>query len=202
MALRHVPALPLRFYQRPAEAVARDLLGKVLVQDDGGGGPRRQARIVETEAYIGPHDLASHSARGRTLRNAAMWGPPGHAYVFLVYGMHHCLNVVTGPGRGGHGQAVLLRAAEPLDGWASRLSGPGLLARGFGVTRAHDNADLRRGPLRILDGPPPARVAKTPRIGVDYAKEWAYAPLRFIDADSPHVSQRGAFKSLRSGGVP
>lgn len=179
--------LPRGFYARDAEEVARDLVGKVLVRrmEDG---TRRRARITETEAYVGEHDLASHSRVGRTPRNEAMFGPPGRAYVYLVYGMHHCLNVVTG-GRG-DGQAVLLRAAEPLDGWDADLRGPGRLAQAFGLTRVHDKADLVRGALRIHDGPAPARIEATARIGVPYAREWAEAPLRFHDADSRHVSRR------------
>ena len=171
--------LPRRFYARDAATVARDLLGKVLVHD--ADGVRRRARITETEAYVGSHDLASHSRHGRTARNATMFGPPGHAYVYLVYGLHHCLNAVTG--RVGDGEAVLLRAADPLDGWDARLSGPALLAKAFGVTRADDGADLVNGPLSIRDGPAPARVERTARIGVGYAKDWAHRPLRFLARD-------------------
>ena len=185
--------LPRAFYARDAETVARELLGKVLVRrvdDDAWDEERtvRRARITETEAYVGEHDLASHSSKGRTARNEAMFGPPGRAYVYLIYGMHHCLNVVTG--KPGDGQAVLLRAAEPLDGWDADLRGPGRLARAFGLTRLHDKADLVRGPLRLHDAPPPERIEASPRIGVDYAKDWAQAPLRFHDASSPHVSRR------------
>jgi DNA-3-methyladenine glycosylase len=189
-----VPVLPRAFYARDAEAVARDLLGKVLVLRAADGPPRR-ARITETEAYVGEHDLASHSSKGRTARNEAMFGPPGRAYVYLIYGMHHCLNVVTG--KAGEGQAVLLRAAEPLDGWEADLRGPGRLARAFGLTREHDKADLVRGALRVHDGPAPARVEATARIGVDYAEDWAHAPLRFHDASSPHVSRRPAARRGR-----
>ena len=180
--------LPSSFYARDAATVARGLLGCVLVRRVDGR--LRRARLTETEAYVGPHDLASHSSKGRTRRNAAMFGPPGRAYVYLVYGMHHCLNVVTG--EDGDGQAVLLRAAEPLDGWDADLRGPGRLARGFGVTRADDGLDLVRGPLRLHGGPGPDRVEATARIGVDYAEEWAHAPLRFHDAASRHVSRRPA----------
>lgn len=178
--------LPRSFYARDAATVARDLLGKVLALRLGDG-TRRRARITETEAYVGPHDLASHSRAGPTRRNAAMFGPPGRAYVYLIYGMHHCLNVVTGRREG---QAVLVRAAEPLDGWEVDLRGPGRLARAFGLTRLHDHADLVRGPLRIEEGPAPSAVEESARIGVDYAGEWAGRPLRFHDASSPHVSRR------------
>jgi DNA-3-methyladenine glycosylase len=181
-----VATLPRAFYARDAETVARDLLGKILTLRASDGTARR-ARITETEAYVGEHDLASHSSKGRTVRNEAMFGPPGRAYVYLIYGMHHCLNVVTG--KAGEGQAVLLRAAEPLDGWDVDLRGPGRLARAFGLTREHDKADLVRGALRVLDAPAPARVEATPRIGVDYAEDWAHAPLRFHEAESRHVSK-------------
>lgn len=169
------------FFERDAAVVARALLGCVLVAP---GPPVLRARIVETEAYVGPQDLASHSRHGPTRRNAAMFGPAGHAYVYLVYGMHYCLNVVCGHG---DGQAVLLRAAEPLDGWTARLSGPGLLAKGFGVNRSHDRMDLldEQDPIHLVAGDAPRRIATTARIGVGYAKHWARRRLRFMDANAP-----------------
>jgi DNA-3-methyladenine glycosylase len=179
------PPLPRAFYARDAETVARALLGQVLCHAPPGEA-HRSARIVETEAYVGSHDRASHASRGRTRRNEAMFGPPGHAYVYFIYGMYDMLNVVTGPA--GEGQAVLLRAAEPLEGVERPLNGPGRLARGLGITRALNHADLVAGPLTIHAGAPPAHVAQSPRVGVDYAGEWAAAPLRFFDADSPAVS--------------
>jgi DNA-3-methyladenine glycosylase len=182
--------LPRRFYARDAATVARDLLGKVLVRDVDG--VRRRAAITETEAYVGSHDLASHSRHGVTARNRAMFGPAGHAYVYFVYGVHHCLNAVTG--KEGDGEAVLLRAAQPLDGWDARMSGPGLLARAFGVTRADDGADLTRGPLRILDGPAPPRVVESARIGVGYAGDWAHRPLRFVAHAPPRAQPRNPRK--------
>lgn len=185
--------LPRRFYARDAATVARGLLGKVLVRDVQG--VRRRARITETEAYVGSHDLASHSRHGMTARNRTMFGPPGHAYVYFVYGIHHCLNAVTGSE--GDGQAVLLRAAEPLDGWTARLAGPGLLARAFAVTRADDGLDLTRGPLRILDGPAPAHVDVTARVGVAYAGDWAHRPLRFVAATPTRPGKPG--KAIRGG---
>ena len=102
--------LPRSFYDRDAESVARELLGKLLIRRIGR--LKQVGRIVETEAYLGPHDLAAHSSRGRTARTEVMFGRPGHAYVYLIYGIHHCLNVVTGPGE--HASAVLLRALEPI----------------------------------------------------------------------------------------
>lgn len=149
----------------------------------------RRARIVETEAYVGAHDLASHARFGRTKRNESMWGPPGRTYVYLVYGLHSMLNVVTAPE--GDPQAVLVRAAEPLDGWDARPSGPGLLAAAFHLTRADDGADLVAGPLTLEPGTAPRRIEETPRIGVGYARgDWRDRLLRYVDADSAHVSRR------------
>jgi DNA-3-methyladenine glycosylase len=174
------------FYHRDAETLARELIGAVLVH-------RRQgrifrARIVETEAYVGPHDLASHSSKGRTKRTEVMFGPAGHAYVYLIYGMYEMFNIVAG--KRGSGQAVLVRAAEPLDGWQADLSGPGKLTRGFGITRSHQGMDLTTDRLYILrDSGPVPRIRKTRRVGVDYAGAWKNRLLRFYDADSPSVTR-------------
>jgi len=177
--------LPHSFYARPARVVARALLGKVLVH----GG--RSGRIVETEAYVGEHDLACHAARGRTARTAILWGPPGRAYVYFVYGMHWCFNAVTG--REGRASAVLVRGLEAVEGFDRpvRLDGPGRLCRALGITGAENGVDLSRSELRILDAPPvPGRtVERGPRIGVDYAEEWAEAPLRYWVRGSPGVSR-------------
>lgn len=181
------PPLSRAYYARPAEVVARALLGTVLVRGLPDGSVRR-ARIVETEAYVGAHDLACHAARGRTARTEVMFGPGGHAYVYFVYGMHHMLNIVTGPA--GEAAAVLLRAAEPLDGWSVAMNGPGRLARALGVTRADNGLGLYGPALHIAAGRAPARVVTTTRVGVDYAGAWRDAPLRFYDADSRHVSRR------------
>lgn len=179
--------LPRSFYARGADLVARDLLGASLARRMPDGSVRR-ARLVETEAYVGPHDLASHARFGRTARNAVMWGPPGRAYVYFVYGMHNMLNVVCAPE--GDAQAVLLRAAEPQDDWEVRLNGPGLLARGFGVTRADDGADLVRGSdLWLEAGPPPKRIVADRRVGIDFAGPWAHEHLRFLDGGSKAVSK-------------
>jgi DNA-3-methyladenine glycosylase len=166
--------------------VARDLLGCTLVVDHGEGEMR--VRLVETEAYIGEHDRASHAARGRTQRNAAMYGPPGHAYIYFIYGMYERLNVVTGPA--GDPQAVLVRGAEPLAGVDGRLDGPGRLTRSLGIDRSLFGHRLTDPPMYLTWGPPPGEIVATPRIGVDYAAEWAEAPLRFCDAASAHVSRR------------
>ncbi|MES2155670.1 MAG: DNA-3-methyladenine glycosylase [bacterium] len=180
--------LGVEFYDRPARVVARDLLGKILARRVDG--VVRRARVIETEAYVGEHDLASHARFGRTPRNASMWGPPGRAYVYLVYGMHHCLNVVTSAE--GDPQAVLLRAAEALDGWEARLGGPALLAKAFGLTRKDDGADLLGDAVWLQEGARPTRIATTPRIGVGYAGTWANKRLRF--AVVPQARNRRPFK--------
>jgi len=179
--------LPRTFYAREAEVLAHDLIGTILVHRVDG--EARRGRIVETEAYVGCYDLACHAAKGRTARTEVMFGEAGHAYVYLIYGIHDMLNIVSG--QPGVAQAVLVRAAEPLDGWEANLSGPGNLAKGFGITRRHNGVDMTGDELFILksrDEKPP-RIVRTRRIGVDYAKEWKDAPLRFIDADSPAVSR-------------
>lgn len=178
--------LPREFYARKTITVARALLGKHLVHRHAG--LEQRARIVEVEAYLGPHDLAAHTSRGLTPRTRTMFGPPGHVYVYLVYGMHHCMNVVTEPE--GVGAAVLLRALEPLAGIAGRTSGPGLLCRALGIDRRHDGHDLLGDSLFIADaGERPRRIVRCPRIGVDYAGEWALKPLRFYIAGNAHVSR-------------
>ena len=157
-----------------------------LVHDDGRS--RRAGRIVETEAYLGPRDLAAHSARGRTPRTEVMFGPAGHAYVYFIYGFWNCLNVVTG--RAGVPHAVLLRALEPLGGLTERTWGPGLLCRALHIDRRLNGADLR-GDVLWLEEPrkrPAVRIARATRIGVDYAGDWAHRPWRFFDRDSPFVS--------------
>jgi DNA-3-methyladenine glycosylase len=181
--------LPRAFYARQTELVARELLGKVLVRRLG----RREqrARIVEVEAYLGEKDAASHARRGPTPRAAIMFGPPGFLYVYLIYGMHHCMNFVTETD--GVAGAVLIRAAEPLgeDDDRTALRGPGKLCKGLGVTLADKGCDLTlsAGGLYVADaGEPPPRVARSPRIGVDYAGSWAAKPLRFFVSRHPSVS--------------
>jgi DNA-3-methyladenine glycosylase len=171
--------LPRDFYARPTLRVARDLLGKVLVHRSARGEVRR-ARIVETEAYIGEEDRACHASRGRTARTEVMFGPPGHAYVYFVYGMHHCLNAVTE--REGFPAAVLIRGAVALEGVGGNLVGPGRLTRGMGITRALNGADLCGGTLYVEDAAevPRARVRRGPRVGVAYAGAWARKPWRFV----------------------
>ncbi len=188
--------LPATFYRHDAVTVAKALLGKTLLGDVDG--VRRRARITETEAYVGEHDRASHARFGRTERNRAMYGPAGRAYVYLVYGVHHCLNVVCS--EDGDPQAVLVRSAEPLDGWDARLTGPGLLARGFGVTRSLDGHDLRTPPLWIETGPAPQRIRASPRVGVAYAGPWARRRLRFETAEEGPVAGRRTFKRKHASG--
>lgn len=183
--------LPRAFYARPTEVVARELLGKVLVRRLG----RRElrARIVEVEAYLGERDAASHARRGPTPRAAIMFGPPGFLYVYLVYGMHHCMNFVTE--QDGVAGAVLIRAAAPvgddLDG-ARPYAGPGKLCAGLGITMADKGLDLTAGVgLFVADADqPPPRISVSRRIGVDYAGVWAARRLRFYVAGNPHVSGR------------
>jgi DNA-3-methyladenine glycosylase len=163
--------------------VARALLGQLLVLEPEGGGSARVGRIVETEAYVGPKDLACHSSKGRTARTEVMFGPKGRAYVFLVYGLHCCFNVVTGDGA-----AVLVRALEPVEGLLRRADGPGRLTQAMGITRDHNGVDLLNGPLRLMQGQGVRRIARGPRIGVDYAGAWAKRPYRFWERDNPHVS--------------
>jgi DNA-3-methyladenine glycosylase len=178
--------LPRGFYARETQSVALDLLGKHLVHRSKAG--VRIGRIVEVEAYLGPHDKASHSSKGMTARNRVMFGPPGYAYVYLIYGVHHCVNFVTE--QAGHGAAVLLRALEPVSGVESRTSGPGLLCRAMGIDRRLNGADLCGDTLFITEaGGEPVSVVRRPRIGVEYAGRWARRLLRFYVQANAHVSR-------------
>jgi DNA-3-methyladenine glycosylase len=179
--------LPRSFYDRDTIVVARELLGKLLVHESQG--VKRVGKIVEVEAYLGPHDLAAHSAKGRTKRTEIMFGPPGHAYVYLIYGMYHCMNVVTE--REGHASAVLLRAVEPAENIKGRTCGPGLLCRAMGIDRQLNAQDLLSNDFFIAV-PTKAEsfaIIKRPRIGVDYAKHWAKRHLRFYIKGNPFVSR-------------
>ncbi len=191
--------LPRRFYARPAPAVARDLLGCTLSWRGPAGA--MAGRIVEVEAYLGADDPASHAYKGPTARNRSMFGPPGHAYVYFTYGMHHCLNVVTGAA--GLPHAVLLRALVPTRGLArwraarpdlalGRIaSGPGRLCRALGLDRSHDGLDLTRSGLTLHARPAgylPGEIKAGPRIGIRLARA---APYRFWLAGDPAVSGRG-----------
>jgi DNA-3-methyladenine glycosylase len=204
--MRQNRPLPLSFYRRPAAAVARDLLGRYLVRELGDPDDARLVlRIVETEAYLGEPDRASHAWGGRrTPRNESLYLPGGHAYVYFIYGMHWCLNAVTG--KSGTGGAVLLRAGEPVAGeermienrgWARRprpgdlAGGPGKLCQALAIDRSFDGVLLNGSPLRITQGEPvpEEQIAAGPRIGVDYAGEAAAWPLRFAVRGNGHVSR-------------
>ena len=175
------------FYDRDAVTVARDVLGKCLVRR--AEGMERVGRIVEVEAYLGPHDLAAHSAKGLTPRTRVMFGPPGHAYVYLIYGIYHCMNVVTE--REGKASAVLLRALEPVRNVESRTQGTGLLCRAMGIDRRLNGHDLLSDDFYIADDGNRRRIAivKRSRIGVDYAGHWAKRLLRFYIAGNDFVSR-------------
>ena len=175
------------FYDRDTVEVAHDLLGKHLVHVVAG--VERVGRIVEVEAYLGPHDLAAHSARGLTKRTRVMFGPPGHAYVYLIYGMHWCMNVVTQPE--GMASAVLLRALEPVRNIEGRTQGPGLLCKAMGIAGHLQGHDLLSNDFFIARpaGEPAIRIVKRPRIGVDYAGHWARRLLRFYIRGNPFISK-------------
>jgi DNA-3-methyladenine glycosylase len=189
---------PHDFFEGSTLTLARSLIGMHLVHDDGR--VARAGRIVETEAYLGPRDLAAHSSRGRTPRTEVMFGPPGHAYVYFIYGFWNCLNVVCGAPGVPH--AVLLRALEPLGGLNERTWGPGLLCRALHIDRRLNGVDLR-GDVLWLEVPPPltprARIARATRIGVEYAGDWARRPWRFFDRDSPFVSTAPAQARTKRG---
>ncbi len=220
------PPLPRAFYDRPADTVARALLGAFMVvrgdahEESGGRAERtghagrtghaermghterdghaermrhveRIGRIVEVEAYLGEDDLACHASRGLTPRTRTLYGPPGTAYVYLVYGVHELFNVVCQPRGVPH--AVLVRGVELFDDGqvldASEGAGPGKLTRALGIGRRHDGASLLAPPITLHAGPAPRRTEVTARVGVAYAQAWAAAPLRFLDPDSNAVSR-------------
>ena len=181
--------VPRGFYDRPATEVAQDLLGKLLVHQTELG--LRIGRIVEAEAYLGLQDMAAHSFKGITPRTKVMFGPPGHAYVYLIYGMHHCMNVVTGPQDSG--SAVLLRALEPVQGLTIDTRGPGRLTKAMGIDKTHYGLDLCQEDSALYladDGQGiTGRILTSARIGVHYAEDWAGRPLRYYVEGSPWVSR-------------
>jgi DNA-3-methyladenine glycosylase len=184
--------LPRAWYARDAVATARSLIGCLVVHELPGASEPRVSRIVETEAYRGPRDLACHARAGLTQRTRTLLGPEGHAYVFLVYGMHDCFNVTSGGT--GRGHAVLVRAGEPTLGFerleeGARLDGPGRFARAMRITRALDGHDLTEPPLYLCPRRKRPLIEVTARVGVGYAGPWADRPWRFLDANSPHVSK-------------
>lgn len=168
--------------------VARKLLGKYLIHVERG--VRHVGRIVETEAYLGAHDLAAHSAKGLTERTKVMFGPPGYAYVYLIYGMYHCMNVVTESE--GNASAVLLRAVEPIKNVRGRSHGPGLLCKAMHIGKRLNAYNLLGDDLYIAE---PAKaepfvIVKRPRVGVEYAGYWAKRHLRFYIRGNPFISRR------------
>ncbi|MBI5494399.1 MAG: DNA-3-methyladenine glycosylase [Deltaproteobacteria bacterium] len=188
--------LAREFYQQDVLRCARACVGKVLVHRGPAG--TVGGRIVETEAYRGEEDLACHAARGRTARTEAMYGPPGHVYMFLLYGMHWAFNIVVGPRD--HPHAILIRALEPTVGVAVMArrrglspgdrrvaNGPGKLCAALGLDRRHYGADLCAGPVELWEGAH-GRVGRSPRINVDYAGAWAARPWRFFERGNPYVS--------------
>jgi DNA-3-methyladenine glycosylase len=195
-AARSGRALPIAFYDRPTEQVARDLLGAVLECTTPLG--TASGRIIETEAYLGPHDPACHAVAGLTERTRNLHGPPGIAYVYFIYGVHWCFNAVTR--EEGHGSAVLVRAVEPVAGVqlmrerrgtvrrdVDLTNGPGKLCQALGIDGSLDGNPLTQRPLRILagDGVDDAHVEVTPRIGITRAADW---PLRWLVRGNPYVS--------------
>jgi DNA-3-methyladenine glycosylase len=194
---RRAATLPVSFFARPADVVARELLGALVVSTRDGR--RTAGRIVETEAYLGYDDPASHGYRHRRhARNEALFGPPGTWYVYLSYGMHWCANLVCG--EPGQASAVLLRALEPVAGLETMrerrggvadrqlCSGPGKLCQALALTRDQDGAPMRRSGVIVRghEGPQPPAVLATPRIGITKAADW---PLRFVEAGSPWTSR-------------
>ncbi len=180
--------LPRSFYDRDTVVVAKELLGKYLIHESDG--VERIGRIVEAEAYLGPHDRAAHSSKGLTERTKVMFGPPGHAYVYLIYGMYYCMNVVTQPE--GHASAVLLRAVEPVKNIEGRTQGPGLLCRAMQIDKRLNARDLLSHDFYIAAPAKtePVVIVKGPRIGVGYAGYWAKRHLRFYIKGNPFVSRR------------
>lgn len=185
--------LALSFYEQDTLHVAKSLLGMHLVRFIDG--QKRVGRIVETEAYQGPHDLAAHTAGGRrTARNETMYGPAGRAYVYFIYGMFHCMNVVTREVGTPHG--VLIRALEPVLNIKTKTSGPGLLCRAMHIDLTDNGVSLRGNELWIER--PSAKqwraplIKSSPRIGVDYAGLWAEKPWRYFDDNSSRLTKRRA----------
>lgn len=173
--------LPTSFYERDTVTVAQELLGTYLVLETAQG--KKIGRISETEAYLGITDKASHSSRGRTPRTEVLFGPAGIIYVYLIYGMYHCLNVVTDqPETGG---AVLIRSVQPISGVEGKTSGPGLVCKAYGIDRTYNGLPITQPPLTIQYDPatPQPAFESLPRIGIDYADEDRHLPYRFRIAE-------------------
>ena len=174
--------LGIPFFAQPALRLSAQLRGTILVKRVGDA--IRRARLVEVEAYVGPKDLASHSSKGRTARTEVMFGGAGRAYVYFIYGMYWMFNVVAG--RTGHAHAVLVRAAESLDGWDTDLTGPGKLSRALRITREHNGLELTGDDFHFEADPAyRPRIVRSKRIGVDYAGPWKDKLYRFVDVRNP-----------------
>jgi len=186
------------FYEQATVHVARQLLGKYLVRTHPDG--KTVGRIVETEAYLGPKDLACHASRGRTARTEVMFGAAGHAYVYFIYGMYYCLNIVTEAVD--HPSAVLIRALEPVEGidfmkarWRTEVlrnlaSGPGKLCQALAIDKSLNRSDVCGSVLYAEDrGDPAPKILAMPRVGVDYAGKWKDKPWRFVIRGSEFVSK-------------
>lgn len=198
-----MPRLKQKFFNRKTEIVAQELLGKVLVRKFTSGQKKISGIIVETEAYIGPQDLASHASRGKTERNKIMFEDAGLWYVYMIYGFYHCLNIITEKRH--HPSAILIRALEPLENTDEMIknrkmekisnltSGPGKLCQALKIDRKfnYTNLNLKDSLLYIEDRGikiPKSKIIKTARVGVYYAKEWKDKPLRFYIKNNPFVS--------------
>lgn len=183
------------FYEQPTLQVARQLLGKYLVVNDKG--TQRVGRIVETEAYQGPKDLAAHSSRGQTDRNQVMFGPAGYVYVYLIYGMWNCVNFVTRSE--GIPHAVLIRAVEPVINLDENTHGPGLLCKAFNIDRRLNGVDLCSDDAMWVEHRDDCvvKIKRAARVGVDYAGDWAHKLWRFYDCDSAYVSTLSAAQRRR-----
>ena len=180
--------LPQSFYARNTLVVAEELLGALLVHRIDG--ISRIGKIVEVEAYLGAHDLAAHSSKGVTRRTQVMFGPPGFSYVYLIYGIHHCMNVVTEPE--GHGAAVLIRAIEPVQHVSGNTRGPGMLCKAMGIDLRLNGHDLQSDNLFIAApiADEAFAIVRRARIGVAYAGEWAARPLRLYIESSRFISRK------------
>lgn len=190
---RSMHKLPRDFFVRDTVTVARELLGTLLVRKTDQS--EKIGRIVEVEAYLGAHDLAAHSSKGITRRTKIMYGPAGFAYVYLIYGIHHCMNVVTEPE--GCGSAVLIRAVEPINDISGNTKGPGLVCKAMGIDLSLNGKDLCSDDFYIADAPGgsgsqsrPIKTVRRPRIGVAYAGKWADELLRFYVEGNEFVSKK------------
>ena len=180
--------LTTSFFERDTITVAKELLGTLLVHHDGE--VQRIGKIVEVEAYLGQHDLACHSAKGLTKRTEVMFGPAGVMYVYMIYGMYYCTNIVTESQ--GVGSAVLIRALEPIKNITERTQGPGLLSKAMGINKQHNRHSLQSEQLYVAPAEEAGNfvIIEKPRIGVHYAKEWSEKPLRFYIQGNAFVSKR------------